>query len=236
MGDPWIVLQHVAWEGPGLIAFEARERGLFLDVRRFDQGDSIPNPDRVEGLVVMGGPMGAYETDKYPYLAQECRLIRELAHRNRPVLGVCLGAQLLASALGANVYPGQQVEVGFGSVDLTAEGKQDFLFEPVEGPVPVFHRHGDTFDLPAGAVLLASSKQYLHQAFRFGSRAYGLQFHVEPDSETWSSWREQLPNQLGGVDDPRQSRVEQVGRGVISRFFDAALSQGILSCRDFTKS
>jgi GMP synthase-like glutamine amidotransferase len=236
MGDPWIVLQHVAWEGPGLIAFEARERGLFLDVRRLDQGDSIPNPDRVEGLVVMGGPMGAYETDKYPYLAQECRLIRELAHRNRPVLGVCLGAQLLASALGANVYPGQQAEVGFGSVDLTAEGKQDFLFEPVEGPVPVFHRHGDTFDLPARAVLLASSKQYLHQAFRFGSRAYGLQFHVEPDSETWSGWREQLPNQLGGVDDPRQSRVEQVGRGVISRFFDAALSQGILSYRDFTKS
>ena len=226
----------MVWEGPGLIAFEARERDLFLDVRRLDQDDSIPNPDRVEGLVIMGGPMGAYETDKYPYLAEECRLIRELAHRNRAVLGVCLGAQLLASSLGARVYPGQQAEVGFGSVELTAEGKQDSLFESVEGPVPVFHWHRDTFDLPEGAVLLASSKEYSHQAFRFGSCAYGLQFHVEPDSETWSSWREQLPNQLGGEDDPRQSRVEQVGREVIARFFDAALSQRILSRRDSTES
>ena len=227
MGVPWIVLQHVAWEGPGLIAFEARERRLFLDVRRLDQGDGIPNPDQVEGLVVMGGPMGAYETDKYPYLAQECRLIRELAHRNRPVLGVCLGAQLLASSLGAKIYPGQQAEVGYGSVELTPEGKQDSLFESVEDPVPVFHWHGDTFDLPEGAVLLASNKQYRHQAFRFGSCAYGLQFHVEPDSETWSGWQKQLPSQLAGDDDPRRSRVEQVGRGVIARFFDAALSQGI---------
>ena len=226
MRDPWIVLQHVAWEGPGLIAFEARERGLFLDVRRLDQGDSIPNPDRLEGLVVMGGPMGVNETDKYPYLAEECGLIRELAHRNRPVLGVCLGAQLLASSLGAKVYPGQQAEVGYGTVELTPEGKQDSLFESVEGPVPVFHWHGDTFDLPEGAVLLASSKEYPLQAFRFGGLAYGLQFHVEPDSETWSSWREQLPNQLGGEGDPRQSRVEQSGRGMIARFFDAALSQG----------
>jgi len=219
----WIVLQHVAWEGPGLIAFEARERGLFLDVRRLDQGDSIPNPDRVE---VMGGPMGVYETDKNPHLAEECRLIRELAHRNRPVLGVCLGAQLLASSLGAKVYPGRQAEVGYGTVELTPEGKQDSLFQSVEGPVPVFHRHGDMFDLPEGAVLLASSKEYSHQAFRFGGCAYGLQFHVEPDSETWSSWREQLPSQLAGDDDPRRSRIEQVGRGVIARFFDAAPSQG----------
>lgn len=102
---------------PRADAFEARERGLSLDVRRLDQGDSIPNPDRVEGLVVMGGPMSAYETDKYPYLAEECRLIRELAHRNRPVLGVCIGTQLLALSLGAKVYPGQQSEVGYGSVE-----------------------------------------------------------------------------------------------------------------------
>ena len=226
MGDPWIVLQHVAWEGPGLIASEARERGLFIDVRRLDQGDSIPNPDRVKGLVVMGGPMGVYETDKYPYLAEECGLIRELAHRNRPVLGVCLGAQLLASSLGAKVFPGRQAEVGYGTVVLTPEGKQDSLFESVEDPVPVFHWHGDTFDLPEGAVLLASSREYPHQAFRFGGCAYGLQFHIEPDFETWSSWREQLPSRLAGDDDPRRSRIEQVGRGVITRFFDAALSQG----------
>jgi len=223
----WIVLQHVAWEGPGLIASEAKARGLCLEIRRLDQGDSIPDSDRVDGLVVMGGPMGAYETDKFPFSAEECRLIAGLARRNRPVLGVCLGAQLLASALGANVYPGQQAEVGFGSVDLTAEGKQDFLFESLEGPVTVFHWHGDTFDLPAGAVLLASSKQYLHQAFRFGSRAYGLQLHIEPESETWSSWREHLPKQLIGEDAPRRIQIAEVGRKIIARFFDTVLSQGI---------
>jgi GMP synthase-like glutamine amidotransferase len=236
MGQSWIVLQHAAWEGPGLIAVEAKARGLCLDVRRLDQGASIPDSDQVNGLVVMGGPMGAYETDKYPFLTEECRLLGELAHRNCPMLGICLGSQLLAKALGADVFPGHGPEIDFGFVELTQAGIQDPLFATVGSSIPVFHRHGDTFDLPAGAVLLASSKQYLHQAFRFGSRAYGLQFHVEPDSETWSSWREQLPNQLGGVDDPRQSRVEQVGRGVISRFFDATLSQGILSRRDSTKS
>jgi GMP synthase (glutamine-hydrolysing) len=171
--------------------------------------------------------MGAYETEKHAFLAEECRLIREVVRRHRPVLGVCLGAQLLASALGANVYPGQQAEVGFGSVELTPEGKRDFLFQSVEGPVPVFDWHGDTFDLPEGAVLLASSKQYLHQAFRFGVCAYGLQFHVEPVSETWSGWHEQLPKQLAGEDDPRRSQFAEVGRKLIARFFDTALSQGI---------
>jgi GMP synthase-like glutamine amidotransferase len=223
----WIVLQHVAWEGPGLIALEAKSRGLSLDVRRLDRGDSIPNPDHLAGLVVMGGPMGVYETGKYPFLSEECRLIAELARRNRPVLGVCLGAQLLASALGANVYPGQQAEVGFGSVELTPEGKQDPLFESIEGSVPVFHWHGDTFDLPNGAVLLASSKEYPHQAFRFGSCAYGLQFHIEADSETWSNWHEHLPKQLAGEDDLRRNRVAVLGRQMIARFFNIAFSPGI---------
>jgi GMP synthase-like glutamine amidotransferase len=110
---------------------------------------------------------------------------------------------------------------------LTPEGKRDFLFQSVEGPVPVFDWHGDTFDLPEGAVLLASSKQYLHQAFRFGVCAYGLQFHVEPVSETWSGWHEQLSKQLAGEDDPRRSQFAEVGRKLIARFFDTALSQGI---------
>ena len=87
MGQSWIILQHAAWEGPGLIAVEAKARGLCLDVRRLDQGASIPDFDQVNGLVVMGGPVGAYETDKYPFLTEECRLLGELAHRNCPVLG-----------------------------------------------------------------------------------------------------------------------------------------------------
>jgi GMP synthase-like glutamine amidotransferase len=196
---------------------------LYLEVRRLDQGDSIPDPDQVNGLVVMGGPMGAYETDKYPFLAEECRLLGELAGRNRPVLGICLGSQLLAKALGADVFPGHGPEIGFGFVELVSAGKQDPLFATVGGSIPVFHWHGDTFDLPEGAVLLASSREYAQQAFRFGSCAYGLQFHIEPDSGTWLDWQEHLPIERSDETGPQQKRITQVGRRVIARFFDAVL-------------
>ena len=223
----WTILQHVAWEGPGLIAAEAQARGLQTDTRRLDLGAGLPRPDDVEGLVVMGGPMGAYETDKHPFWTEECSLIAKLARRNRPVLGVCLGAQLLARALGARVFPGQRPEIGFGFVELTAEGKRDALFGPNGPSVPVFHWHGDTFDLPAEATLLASSAEYLHQAFRFGSCAYGLQFHIEPDLDTWSAWHEHLPPALIERAEQRRYVVEQVGRRIIARFFDLALGGGL---------
>src|SRR5208282_569368 len=134
--------------------------------------------------------MGVYETGKYGFLESECKLIRELVARGRPVLGVCLGAQLLASALGARVFPGHKPEIGFGSVQLTRAGNDDPLMGRAGPAVPVFHWHGDTFDLPQGATLLASSRDYPHQAFRFGNCAYGLQFHLEPDSGVWSAWQE----------------------------------------------
>lgn len=220
MKHPWVILQHVAWEGPGLIASEARKRGKEIKVIRMDMGQSLPTPEEVDGLVVMGGPMGVYEDDKYSFLTEECRLIAELVHRQRPVLGVCLGSQLLAKALGAKVFPGHQSEIGFGSVELTAEGGQDPLFAKLDSPLPAFHWHGDTFDLPSGAVLLASSEIYPHQAFRFGKFAYGLQFHVEPNGDTWSRWREHLPpGLLDGAESQRQ-RIGQAGKNVISNFFD----------------
>jgi len=123
MTGRWTILQHVAWEGPGLIAAEAQARGLHTDIRRLDLGAGLPRPDDVEGLVVMGGPVGAYETDKHPFLTEECSLIAELVRRNRPVLGVCLGAQLLARALGARVFPGHGQEIGFGFVELDCGGE-----------------------------------------------------------------------------------------------------------------
>lgn len=223
MTGTWTILQHVEWEGPGLIAAEAQGRGLHTDIRRLDLGVGLPQPDDVEGLVVMGGPMGAYETDKHPSLAAECNLITELVRRDCPVLGVCLGAQLLAQALGARVFPGHGPEIGFGFVELTAEGKRDALFGPNGPSVPVFHWHGDTFDLPEGSTLLASSTEYPHQAFRFGSCAYGLQFHIEPDSDTWSAWHEHLPPVLIEGAEQRRSVVERVGRRILAQFFDVAM-------------
>jgi len=108
----WTVLQHVAWEGPGLIAAEARMRGQHLDIRRLDLGATVPEVCEVDGLVVMGGPMGVYEARKYPFLTEECRLIEKSLKSGRPVLGVCLGAQLLAHALGAKVFPGAGLKWG----------------------------------------------------------------------------------------------------------------------------
>ena len=218
----WLILQNVAWEGPGLIASEAKARGLRTEIRRLDLGAGMPPPGEVDGLVVMGGPMGVYETGKYGFLESECKLIRELVARGRPVLGVCLGAQLLASALGARVFPGHKPEIGFGSVQLTGAGNDDPLMGPAGPIVPVFHWHGDTFDLPQGATLLASSEDYPHQAFRFGKCAYGLQFHLEPDSGVWSAWQEHLPSGLMEESKERRLAIEQVGKGVIARFFDLA--------------
>ncbi|MGH9560226.1 MAG: type 1 glutamine amidotransferase [Terracidiphilus sp.] len=224
MSKSLTVLQDVAWEGPGLITSEARDRGLRIDVRRVDVGASVPKSDDVEALVVMGGPMGAYETKKYPFLAKERALIAELTKRGRPVLGICLGAQLLARALGARVFPGCKPEVGFGSVQLTTQGGEDRLMGPSGPVIPVFYWHSDTFDLPEKAALLASSSAYLHQAFRIGNRAYGLQFHVEPDANTWKEWRAQLSSLPNDANERRTMAVEKVGRALISRFLGLAMA------------
>ena len=225
MEQRWVVLQHVEWEGPGNIAREAEKRGFKVDVRRLDRGDNVPDVDELDGLVVMGGPLGAYEEDRYPFLTAECRLLQEAVQHGRSVLGICLGAQLLAKALGAKVFSGHGVEIGFGSVEVTAAAKEDTLFASVPDRLPVFHWHGDTFTLPHGASLLASSKMYAHQAFRIGSRAYGLQFHVEPDADTWSAWREHLPAGLIDASAAKRTQLEKVGKEIIKRFFDQAGAQ-----------
>jgi GMP synthase (glutamine-hydrolysing) len=222
MKGRWVVLQHVEWEGPGIIAREAKRRGLDVEVRRLDLEDEIPEANHVDGLVVMGGPFGAYEEDSYPLLAKECGLLTAVVRRGSPVLGVCLGAQLLAKALGGKVFPGHGAEIGFGPIGLTQAGLQDPLFAHLGNVLPAFHWHGDTFTSPDGAVLLASSQMYMQQAFRFGSRAYGLQFHVEPDAETWAAWRNHLPKGLLENSETKLLEIEETGKSVISRFFDLA--------------
>lgn len=218
----WAVLQHVAWEGPGLIASVAGARGLPVVTHRLDLNPALPDPEELNGLIVMGGPMGAYETEQYPVLAQECALISEMVRRERPVLGVCLGAQLLAKSLGARVFPGPASEIGFGSVRMTPAASTDPVFAPSGAGLPVFHWHGDTFELPAGATLLASTPMYAHQAFRFGHCVYALQFHLEVDRETWSAWEPHLPSTVPASAAELRQSIEDTGRSVIERFFDAA--------------
>jgi GMP synthase (glutamine-hydrolysing) len=221
----WIVLQHVDWEGPGAIATEARERGIRLEIRRMDMGNSVPDADDIDGLIVMGGPMGVYEADKYRFLNDELLLIANMVYSRKPVLGVCLGAQLLAAALGARVYKGPAEEIGFGDVNLEKEALGDPVFSVLANPLPVLHWHGDTFDLPQAAVLLAGNGNYAHQAFRYGGSAYGLQFHPELDARIWEAWKRYLPAHATAVADRRRAQVEACGRRLFARFFDVVLPQ-----------
>ncbi len=155
-----------------------------------DEGERPPDWREFEGLIVMGGPMGAYEEDAHRWLRSEKALIREAAEAGHPVWGVCLGAQLLAAALGARVYPGEAgAEVGMLPVELTDEALADPVFAGAPSSFPTLQWHGDTFELPDGATLLASSPAYPNQAFSYRN-AYALQFHLEVTPELAREWGE----------------------------------------------
>ncbi len=217
----WVALQHVPYEGPGLIAAAASRRGIELRLCHPYRGESLPAWEELDGLVVMGGPMGVHETAEHPHLAREVELIAAMVRAGRPVLGVCLGAQLLAHALGASVYRGQQAEIGCGAVSLTGAGREDpVLGSTGAATLSVVHWHEDTFELPADASLLASSALFPHQAFRAGARAYGLQFHVEVERELARAWRELLPD--GALEESSVVEVERAGRTVLDAFFGLA--------------
>ena len=184
-----LALQHIACEPPAAFEDELLARGLDLARVELDEGEALPDWREFEGLIVMGGPMGAYEEEAHPWLVEEKRAIAAAARAGHPVWGVCLGAQLLASALDAAVYPGPAAEVGLLSVDLTPEAADDPVFSHAPASFPTLQWHGDTFDLPEGATLLASSPAYRSQAFVF-ERAYGLQFHLEVSPELAAEWGE----------------------------------------------
>lgn len=186
-----LVLQHIACEPPGAYEDELLERGGELVRVMVDQGQPLPELDGFDGIVAMGGPMGAYEDDRLPWLAPEKRLIARAAADGVPVWGVCLGAQLLASSLGAAVAPGPEPEVGVLPVYRTQSARSDPVFSALPDEFMALQWHSDTFDLPDGAVLLARSDAYENQAFVV-NRAYGLQFHIEVAAELASEWGEVL--------------------------------------------
>ncbi|RMG42984.1 MAG: type 1 glutamine amidotransferase [Acidobacteria bacterium] len=219
MTAPWLVIQHVPWEGPGSIATIARNRGIALETVSAGKTALEPSEvlERFSGLIVMGGPMSVNDTAEHTYLDQERSLLAAAVARGRPVLGVCLGAQLLAAALGARVFPGPEPEIGFAPVRLTEEGRRDPVLGGAE-TIPAFHWHGETFELPKGAVLLGSTAAYPHQAFRIGSSAYGLQFHLELDAELLEAWRPHLPDGTP-LGEPDRLAVERAGHLVFERFF-----------------
>jgi GMP synthase (glutamine-hydrolysing) len=172
-------LQHVAFEGAANILAWAEERGHAVTSTRFDLGQPLPEPTAFDWLVVLGGPMNVYEHETYPWLAAEKRFLGNAIRRGAGVLGVCLGAQLAADVLGGRVTRNPQKEIGWFPVSLTAEGAGTPWFRGFPGSFTAFHWHGDTFSIPPGGVRLAASEACGNQAFCYGDRVLGLQFHLD---------------------------------------------------------
>lgn len=187
-----LMIQHVVCEGPGLLAEVLGDKGWDLDVRVMDEpGTTLPdNLDNYEALVILGGPMGAYEEARYPYLFQIQNLIRMATIRRTPTIGFCLGGQLIARALGADVGPNPFKEIGWSHVHLTPAGIVNQLFANMPEMMAVFQWHGDTFSLPEGAVLLASGDVCRNQAFVYAGHIWALQFHLEVTPQMIASWSE----------------------------------------------
>lgn len=210
-----IILQHVASENAGTILdFLKKKKIPFQQVKLFRDvtgtrtekvhvPDIFPDIDKARALVVMGGPMNVYEEEKYPFLKAENTFIQEAILRGVPYLGVCLGSQLLAKAMGAKVYKAKKEEIGWDIVELTARAKEDPLFRALfrghapKGACPriqVLQWHGDTFDLPRAAVHLAANKDVPHQAYCVAGLFYGLQFHIEVNRPMLEAWFKNRPD------------------------------------------
>jgi len=225
-----VAFRHVPFEGLGHIQPILEERGIAIEFADLYQPESqAPETTTAAGLIFMGGPMSV--NDGLPYLKQEIEYIRTAANSGQPVLGVCLGAQLTAKALGAQVYRNPVSEIGWFDIRPTNTARQDPLFRGIQDPETVFHWHNETFDLPPGAALLACSERCLHQAFRVGSRIYGLQFHLEVTPGMIDDWCRQDANcgdvrELDSLPDPHHNAARQVelSRQVFGRWADLLTS------------
>ncbi len=216
-----LVIQHVPRERLGTFEDAFTEAGCALKLlRAYDANAVWPTVDGVDGIVTMGGPQSVYEQQRYPYLSRELQLLREALRAEQPILGVCLGAQLLAAALGAPVRKSPQKEIGWYPLMREPGADGDPLAAPFGQTETVFQWHGDTFALPTGAVRLASSPRCPEQGFRYRDNVYALQFHLEVTEAIVRAWTQTPVNKaelasLKGVVDPmtiRRQSPQHVGR------------------------
>jgi GMP synthase-like glutamine amidotransferase len=184
-----LIFQNWEPEGPGIFADVLDQNAWGRKIVHLHRGEKIPSEwQSYDLLLVMGGPMNVYEEDIYPFLASETMAIQKALEKGMPVIGFCLGAQLMAKACGAKVVKGTQREIGWYPVQFTDHGMQDPLLKSFSREVCVFQWHGDTFHLPDRAVRLATSKDYLNQAMRIDTMSYGFQFHFEMTKEMIVEW------------------------------------------------
>jgi GMP synthase (glutamine-hydrolysing) len=240
-----LVLQHTAFERGGLIEIMLEEKKWALDVRPLYSGTLLPSSLKDYGMVlVLGGPMSANDEADYPFLKEEIPFIRKAIKIGHPVLGVCLGAQLMAKALGACVFPGPHKEIGWYWLNQTPSGREDALFTRLDPYFLVFQWHGETFDLPSEAVCLAGNQAYPNQAFRYGATAYGLQFHLEvirPMLKTWlSHWTEEIkeakpqpvtPRSILGEGQVYMDRLHKQARAIFGEFIRLAEENLLQNCK-----
>jgi len=225
-----VAFRHVPFEGLGLIQLVLEERGVAIEFADlYLPSARPPETAGAAGLIFMGGPMSV--NDGLPYLEREMQYIRQAAQAGQPVLGVCLGAQLAAKALGARVFRNPVGEIGWFDVHPTEAAREDSLFRGLNRSETVFHWHGETYDLPPDATLLAGSERCRHQAFRVGSRIYGLQFHLEVTPEMIADWCRQDENcgdvrQLESLPDPHlnAARLAELSRLVFGAWADLLVS------------
>ena len=187
-----LILQHEPNEGLG--AWEpVFQTGRTVTVKNLFAGEKVPQEEDLlnfDGIVIMGGPMSANDGDRFPFIRDELAMIPQALELKIPLLGVCLGSQLIAKALGGKVRPGPQKEIGWYPLQLKQSASKDRLFGTLSAPVMMFQWHGETFELPSGAVHLATSDLYPHQAYRYTDRIYGLQFHCEMTDSMIRGWVE----------------------------------------------
>ncbi len=170
---------HVPFEGLGCIEQWINIKGHSLSSTHFYSKYELPNLNSIDWLIVMGGPMGIYDEEQYPWLSEEKRYIKEAIEKGKTVIGICLGSQLIANVLGANVFPNKQKEIGWYDINVTENTKKIGAFKDFENRFPVFHWHGDTFDLPEKSIHLFYSKVCVNQGFIYNDKVLGLQFHFE---------------------------------------------------------
>jgi len=196
-----LILKNIPTEGPGTIEDFLLENNINYTVVE-TSSEELPSVEKYDALIIMGGPMSVNETDTYPYISREIELVREFISKGRKVFGICLGAQIIAKALGSKIYAGTGKEIGWYDIELQENGYKDPLItklatHPRAGDLrkkfKVFHWHGETFDIPEGALKIAKSELYPNQAFRYGKNAYAFQFHIEVTKEMIYEWLKNEP-------------------------------------------
>jgi GMP synthase-like glutamine amidotransferase len=180
--------QHVPYEGLGNIEDWIKSKKHSLTVTRFYANEALPKREEIDWLIIMGGPMGAYDDTKYHWMTEEKRFIRESISAGKKVLGICLGAQLIASALGSEIYPHIHKEIGWFPLKLTGEGIESKVLKGFPGELIAFHWHSDTFTFPKGAARLADTAACRNQAFAYKDKVVGLQFHLDVKRENIEEW------------------------------------------------